>query len=215
MVTYPWFHTWLGQRCKVFPASVFFLEFCSLRVLLFIFSLLWVDLCLWSEKGPISFFYIWMSSFPSTTDGRTALSPYVFLAPFFKISWPIYTHRFISGPLVLFHWSVYLSVKSENSSVMSNSLWPHGLYGPWNSPGQNTGVSSLSLIQGIFPTQRLNPGLQHCGRILYQLSHKPKNIGVGSLSLLQGIFQTRVSCIAGRFFTNWAIREALIVTVLL
>ena len=38
-------------------------------------------------------------------------------------------------------------------SVVSNSLWPHGLYIPWNSPGQNTGVCSLSLFQGIFPTQ--------------------------------------------------------------
>ena len=43
---------------------------------------------------------------------------------------------------------------------------------PWNSPGQNTGVGSLSLLQGIFPTQGLNPGLLHCGWILYQLSHK-------------------------------------------
>ena len=43
---------------------------------------------------------------------------------------------------------------------------------PWNSPGQNTGVGSLSLLQGIFPTQGSNPGLPHCRRILYQLSHK-------------------------------------------
>ena len=43
---------------------------------------------------------------------------------------------------------------------------------PRNSPGQNTEVGSLSLLQGIFPTQGLNPGLQHCRRILYQLSHK-------------------------------------------
>ena len=51
---------------------------------------------------------------------------------------------------------------------MSNSLQPHGLY----SPGQNTGVDSLSLLQGIFPTQGLNPGLPHCRWICYQLSHK-------------------------------------------
>ena len=38
-------------------------------------------------------------------------------------------------------------------SIVSNSLWPHGLYSPWNSPGQNTGVGSLSLLQGVFPTQ--------------------------------------------------------------
>ena len=55
---------------------------------------------------------------------------------------------------------------------MSDSLRPHGLYSPWNSPGQNTGVSSLSLLQGIFPTQGLNSGLLHCRWILYQLSHK-------------------------------------------
>ena len=42
---------------------------------------------------------------------------------------------------------------------------------PWNSPGQNTGVGSLSLLQGIFPTQGLNSGLPHCRQILYQLSH--------------------------------------------
>ena len=41
---------------------------------------------------------------------------------------------------------------------MSNSLQPHGLYSPWNSPGQTTGVGSLSLLQGIFPSQGLNPG---------------------------------------------------------
>ena len=44
--------------------------------------------------------------------------------------------------------------------------------GPWNSLGQNTRVGSLSLLQGIFPTQGLNPGLSHCRWILYQLSHK-------------------------------------------
>ena len=49
---------------------------------------------------------------------------------------------------------------------------PRGLYSPWNFPGQNTGVGSLSLLQGIFPNQGLNPDLPHCRRILYQLSHK-------------------------------------------
>ena len=56
---------------------------------------------------------------------------------------------------------------SESRSVMSDSLWPHGLYSTWNSPGQNTGVGSLSLLQEIFPTQGLNPGLPHCGQILF------------------------------------------------
>ena len=83
--------------------------------------------------------------------------------------------------------------ESESRSVMSESLWPQGIYSPWISLGQNTGVSSLSLLQGIFPTKGLNPTLPHCRQILYQLSHKgkPQNTGVGSLSLLQWIFPTQ------------------------
>ena len=53
-----------------------------------------------------------------------------------------------------------------------HSLQSFGLYSPWNSPGQNTGVGSLSLLQGIFPTQGLNPALPHCRWILYQLSYQ-------------------------------------------
>ena len=62
--------------------------------------------------------------------------------------------------------------ESKSHSVVSNSLQPHELYSPWNSAGQNTGVGSRSLLQGIFPIQGLNPGLPHCRRILYQLSHQ-------------------------------------------
>ena len=80
---------------------------------------------------------------------------------------------------------------------------------------QNTGMSSLSLLQGIFPTQESNPGLPHCRQILYQLSHKESTRILqwvaypfsSRLSWLRN--QARVSCIAGGFFTNWAIREAL------
>ena len=61
---------------------------------------------------------------------------------------------------------------SESCSIVSNSLWPHGLYSPWNSPGQSTRVGILSLLQGIFPTWGSNPGFPHCRRILYQLTHK-------------------------------------------
>ena len=49
---------------------------------------------------------------------------------------------------------------------MSDSLWPHGLYSLWNSPGQNTGVGSLSLLQRIFPTQGSNPGLPRKSSVL-------------------------------------------------
>ena len=61
---------------------------------------------------------------------------------------------------------------SVSRSVASDSFRPHGLYNPRNSPGETIGVGSLSLLQGIFPTQGSNPGLLHCRRILYQLSHK-------------------------------------------
>jgi len=75
----------------------------------------------------------------------------------------------------------------------------HGLYSPWNSPGQNT------------PTQGSNPGLPHCRQILYQLSHK------GSPRILEWVAypfsrgsswprnRTKVSCMAGGFFTSWGI----------
>ena len=78
--------------------------------------------------------------------------------------WILYHQRHLGSPL--------RDMKSESCSVVSDSLQPHGLYNPWNSPGQNTGVGSLSLLQGIFPTQGSNPGLLHCRQILYQLSHK-------------------------------------------
>ena len=105
---------------------------------------------------------------------------------------------------------------SESCSVMSNSLWPHGLYSPWNSPGHNTGVGSCSLLQGIFPTQGLDQGLLHCRRILYQLSHNgsPRILKWVAYTFPRGTSQSRnwtgVSCIAGGFFTNWTTREALI-----
>ena len=62
------------------------------------------------------------------------------------------------------------------AQLWSDSLWPHGLYSPWTSPGQNTGMGSRSLLQGIFPIQGSNPCLPHCRQILYQLSHKGNHL---------------------------------------
>ena len=82
------------------------------------------------------------------------------------------------------------------------------------SPGQNTGVGSLSLLQGIFPTQESTWGLLHCRWILYQPSYQ------GSPRILEWVAYpfsrgsswprnwTQVPWIAGGFFTNWALREA-------
>ena len=89
----------------------------------------------------------------------------------------------------------------------------YGLYSTWDFPGQNTGVGSLSLLQGIFPTQRSNPGLLHCRRTLYHLNHQrsPR-----ILEWLAHPFSSRsswcrnwtgVSFNAGRFFTSGATRE--------
>ena len=64
-----------------------------------------------------------------------------------------------------------IELELESCSVVSDSLRSHGLHSPWNSAGQNTGVGSYSLLQGIFPTQVSNPGLLHRRWILYWLSH--------------------------------------------
>ena len=77
---------------------------------------------------------------------------------------------------------------------MSDSLQPHGLYSPWNSPGKNTGVGSLSLLQGGLP----NPGIKPRSPALQADSlpaepqGQPRNTGVGSLSFLQRIFLTHL-----------------------
>jgi len=104
---------------------------------------------------------------------------------------------------------------SESCSVVSDSLRPHKLlYSLWNSPGHNTGVGSHSFLQGIFPTQRLNPGLLHCRQILYQLSHQgsPRILVWVAYPFSRGSSQPRngtgVSGTVGRFFTSWATREA-------
>ena len=81
---------------------------------------------------------------------------------------------------------------------------------PAEPPGKpkNTGVGSLSLLQGIFPTQGLNPDLPHCRQIFYQLSHKgsPRTLEWIAYPFFRGSSQprkqTRVSCVAGGFFTS-------------
>ena len=96
------------------------------------------------------------------------------------------------------------------------TLWPHGLYNPWNPPGQNTWVCSLSLLWGIFPTQGSKP--RSCALqvwILYQLSQQgsPRILECVACPFSSGSSwprnQTRVSCTTGRFLTSWATKEAL------
>ena len=68
-----------------------------------------------------------------------------------------------------------LIIESESRSILSNSLPLYGLYSPWNSSGQNTGMRSRSLLQGMFPTQGSNSGLPHCRQILDRLNHQGEN----------------------------------------
>ena len=74
--------------------------------------------------------------------------------------------------------------ESETRSTVLDSLQPHELYSPWNSPGQNTEVGSLSLLQGIFPGMELRSPALQVDSLPAESQRKPKNTGVGSLSLL-------------------------------
>ena len=122
-----------------------------------------------------------------------------------------YTHSFTYSDHVL---TSFCEREVKWKSLSHVRLWdPMDCISLWSSPGENTGVGSLSRLQGIISTQRSNLGLPHCGWILYQLSHK------GSSTILEWVAypfssgssrprnQTKV-CTAGKFFTNWAIREA-------
>ena len=100
-------------------------------------------------------------------------------------------------PLILIH---QRSSESESDSVLSDSLWSHRLYSPCNSPGQNTGVGSLSLLQGIFPTgiKPRSPTWQ-VDSLPAEPQGKPENPGVGSLSLPQQMFLTQESILEPYF----------------
>ena len=97
-----------------------------------------------------------------------------FLTPWIYLFWTVHRNEVIQY-VAFCVWFLSLGItfsrfiqivacinKNESHSVMTDSLQPHGLYSPWHSPGQNTGMGSLSLLQGIFPTQGLNLCLLHC-----------------------------------------------------
>ena len=122
---------------------------------------------------------------------------------------------------------------SDSLQPMDYNLPGSSVHG--DSPGKNTGVGCHALLQGIFPTQGLNPDLPHCRQILYCLSHQerifrrpcngkdhiamsqaqvcsykgpigPRILEWVAYPFSRGSFQlrnqTRVSCIAGGFFTS-------------
>ena len=113
--------------------------------------------------------------------------------------------------------------ESESSSVVSDSLWPHGLYSSWNPPGQNTEVGSLSFLQGIFPTQGSNPSLPHCRQILYQLNHKGSPYPISSIQVLvpgSAFWRIQTGTLALTFrlkdaeLTTWAGVQVIVVQLL-
>ena len=134
---------------------------------------------------------------------------------FFQVLQPVMW----SGPMGILLYCAVLCLVAQSRPI----LWdPLGCILPGSSvdrdsPRKNTGMGCHALLQGIFPTQGLNPGLPHCRQILYSLSHQ------GSPRILEWVAypfsmgtswcrnQTGVSCIAGGFFTSWAIWEAPLV----
>ena len=82
---------------------------------------------------------------------------------------------------------------------------------PWNSPGQNTGVGSLFLLQGIFPTQGLSLGLPHCQQILHQLSHKGIPWERCQLIHVEGIMEIEKSLLGYHHILDW-FRQKLFVS---
>ena len=142
------------------------------------FSCVWLfgTICSVAHQAPLS----WNSSGENTGAGCHALLQRMFLTQGLNLHLLCLLYWHV-GSLPLASpgkpWFIGCHVMwCESHSVVSNCLWSHGLNSPRNSSGENTGVGSFSLLQGIFPTQGSNPGLPYCRKILYQLSHKGRLI---------------------------------------
>ena len=95
---------------------------------------------------------------------------------------------------------MYVKVKLLSRARLFATPWTVActkLLRPWDIPGKSTGVGCHFLLQGIFPTQGLNPGLPHYRQTLYRLSHhwgpvlNPK--GIFLLSVYQFDFQVQIT----------------------
>ena len=72
------------------------------------------------------------------------------------------------------NWKHMKELVAQLCLTLCNTMEPTRLLCPWNSPSKNAGVGCHAFLQGIFPTQGLNPDILHCKQILYCLSHFPK-----------------------------------------
>ena len=100
----------------------------------------------------------------------------------------------------IFPFEVQLSSSDSESPNTLGKLWPHGIYSPWYSWGQNTGAGCLSLLQGFFPIQGLNLDLLHCRWILYQLSYKgsPGKFMLYQINKFDGVKKTEIKILHSR-----------------
>ena len=111
--------------------------------------------------------------------------------------------------------SLFIKITNENLLYSTGNSMQCSVVTWIHSPGQNTRVLSLSLLQGIFPTQGLNPCLLNCRWILYQLGHQksPRILEWVAYPFSRASFwprnQTGVFYIEGGLFTSWAAKEAL------
>ena len=144
-----------------------FLSPCVLHIVLFMPATpnnLYCVTRTWLHQDPCSAYssYPKFSPLPLSNTPKTQLNYPLFQEAFPHL--PRWTNPSFFGASCVPHSNLYYSLYhitqhlfevkwSESLSVMSDCLWPHGLYSPRNSLGQNTGVGSRSLLQGIFPTQ--------------------------------------------------------------
>ena len=146
--------------------------------------------------------YNWFTMFVSGAQQSEWVCVYVWVCIY------IYTHTHTHAVLCLVTQSCPTLWDPMDCSPPDYSV--HG-----DSPGQNTGVGCHALLQRIFPTEGLNPGLLHCRWILYHLSHQgsPWTLEWVAFPFSRGSSWPRNwtggSCIASEFFTSWTTRETL------
>ena len=104
--------------------------------------------------------------------------------------WPWHMTRYFVSWCLLFIWMKFLNplhMKWKKVKVLVTQLsltLCHPMVYPWNFPGKNAGVGCHSILQELFPTQGLNPGLLRCRQILHHLNHQGSSFSCGSPSKL-------------------------------
>ena len=119
------------------------------------------------ESALVSFFYKWLTTFPSPLVKEIVFNPLYILASFVKDKVSICAWIYL-----IICVCVYVSHSAMSESLQPHELYPTRLLCPWTSPGKNIGVGSHSLLQGLLLTQGANWCPSHCGQILCHQSHQ-------------------------------------------